>query len=539
MVEEDHLEDIAEVYTRPDSVPVCPSLQGPFQLNPDLDISEDFEISDILVFGLSNVDSIDEEGSPEGLSSSVVCLLTSNCEVHMCLDLEGIEGQWLPTIEVCTIPSNASLSPLIIIQDLESSQERSEDEHTLLVIETVRLLSSTSQDRPVTAHPTFTTDDSTDFSFFVTDELGVFYVSMLGWVTNLERELSGASIDGAEFRLTNFLTSAHSVAESIFPISEEVKGVSSEGVASCVNYDDADLGHFVLTAVQGQPFAATLDARSSRHPSEFRASSAEVEVPDLPIRPSYQQAAIFYKNSKLIAFMDEKVPARYKSSLASEVRLSAATLEIMTHAHRILSHETNQLGLAASDLFSRCERLKLEFKAQILKAAQLADQIDKATGNDEESFDDTTSQDQPPGTAHINQRLEDAKTRQANLVAQADRIRKKLAQTNTRDLTEKEHAWIEEVDKMSRAVNEQRHGRSDEPSAIERLRTVQKIKDEVVAEAKDTETESKKAPNGHAHVAVPSEYRKQKVEHINKLLEREKAMLDAAQNRLEKLGAVV
>jgi hypothetical protein len=38
---------------------------------------------------------------------------------------------------------------------------------------------------------------------------------------------------------------------------------------------------------------------------------------------------------------------------------------------------------------------------------------------------------------------------------------------------------------------------------------------------------------------VPSEYRKQKVEHIHKLLKREKAMLDAAQNRLEKLGVVV
>lgn len=100
IVEQDDLGGLTEVYTRPDSVPDCPKLQGPFQLTPELDMSKDFEISDILVYGLSNLDSVDDDTIPEGLETSVVCLLTSNCDVHICLDMDGVEGQWLPSNEV-------------------------------------------------------------------------------------------------------------------------------------------------------------------------------------------------------------------------------------------------------------------------------------------------------------------------------------------------------------------------------------------------------------------------------------------------------
>ncbi|KAF2806290.1 uncharacterized protein BDZ99DRAFT_523749 [Mytilinidion resinicola] len=62
------------------------------------------------------------------------------------------------------------------------------------------------------------------------------------------------------------------------------------------------------------------------------------------------------------------------------------------------------------------------------------------------------------------------------------------------------------------------------------------IKDDVVAEAKGMGTEAKKTPNGHAHIAVPSEYHKQKIEHTHKLLEREKAILDAMQSRQRSRG---
>ncbi|KAF2492926.1 hypothetical protein BU16DRAFT_620230 [Lophium mytilinum] len=523
VVEKDHLDDVTEIYSRPESTPIFPKLQGPLQLTPDLDDSKDFEISDILVFGLSNLDSVDEDGSPEGLSASVVCLLSSNCDVHMCLDLEGVEGQWLPARE-----------------DSETALEEGDEDHTLLVVETVHLLPRSSQGRPLSSHPTFTLDDSTDFAFFVTDESGVFHLSMLSWVPDLERELSGAQIEGAEFRLNGFLNLAQSAAEKIFPLSEKEHQDATHEIASCVAYDVADLGHFVLTAVHGQPLAATLDSRGISQP--FRdAASEELDIPDLPLRPTYQPPAVFYHHTKLTSFMDEKVPARYKSSLTQEVRLSAATLEIMTNAHRILSHETNQLGLAASDLFSRCERLKLEFKAQILRAAQLADQIDKTTGADEDTFEDDASEDRAVGKTQIDDRLKEVKARQAALVSQHDRIRAKLAQTNPRKLTEKEQMWMEEVEKMSQAINkQQQQDDSDKPSTLARVEEVRRIKEQVIKEAKDTDTSQADAGlNGNGHVLVSSDFRKQKVETIHKMLEKEKAMLDSAQDRVEKMAAIV
>ncbi|KAF2807109.1 uncharacterized protein BDZ99DRAFT_465039 [Mytilinidion resinicola] len=524
VVENDHLDDVTEIYSRPESTPILPKLQGPFQLTPDLDDTKDFEISDILVFGLSNLDSFDDDGSPEGLSASVVCLLSSNCDVHVCLDLEGVEGQWLPSRE-----------------DPEAALKEGDEEHTLLVVETVHLLPSSSQARPLSSHPTFTIDDSTDFALFVTDESGVYHLSMLSWVPDLERELSGAQIEGAEFRLNGFLNLAQSAAEKIFPIPEKQQPDATRGIASCVAYDVADLGHFVLTAVHGQPLAATLDSRRGSQPFRGSAASEELDIPDLPLRPIYQAPAVFYHNTQLTSFMDQKVPARYKSSLGQEVRLSAATLEIMTNAHRILSHETNQLGLAASDLFSRCERLKLEFKAQILRAAQLADQIDKTIGADDDTFEDDANEDRAVGKKQIENRLEEVKSRQAALMAQHDRIRTKLAQTNTRQLTEKEQMWIEEVEKMTRAVNEQQQQQgSDEPLTFARIEEVRRIKKQVLDEAKDAETSQTDAGlNGNGHVMVSSDFRKQKVETIHRMLEQEKAMLDSAQNRVEKMAGMV
>lgn len=93
--------DSIRVFSRPSSVPACPLLQGPFSLSSS-DV-EDFEISDIIVFSLKTFSESTEEEPAEGLPAAVVCLLTDTSNVHICLDLLGIVGRWLPP---STVSSN-------------------------------------------------------------------------------------------------------------------------------------------------------------------------------------------------------------------------------------------------------------------------------------------------------------------------------------------------------------------------------------------------------------------------------------------------
>lgn len=102
LIEGEFFEETMEVYSRPASTPSIPKLQGPFTLAPDF--GEDFELTDIIISGLKILDEDKGDGRKDGIPASVVCLLTSNCDVHICLDLDGIEGQWLPSGRACFHP---------------------------------------------------------------------------------------------------------------------------------------------------------------------------------------------------------------------------------------------------------------------------------------------------------------------------------------------------------------------------------------------------------------------------------------------------
>jgi nucleoporin NUP82 len=99
----------AEVYSRPNQPGKVPKLQGPFefQLAPEESEEElDGLLSDIFVIG-PKIDSQElmfgeeddlefDEADQEGLSIGIVCLLTSSGRLHISLDIEGVEAQWLP-----------------------------------------------------------------------------------------------------------------------------------------------------------------------------------------------------------------------------------------------------------------------------------------------------------------------------------------------------------------------------------------------------------------------------------------------------------
>lgn len=94
------------IYDRSSQPGPIPKLQGPFRILPG-DIEDDLELSDIHVIAsrldmqeFMDLEEEDEEEDITGLSSSVVCLLTRAGRVHICLDLDGVEAQWLPSKKV-------------------------------------------------------------------------------------------------------------------------------------------------------------------------------------------------------------------------------------------------------------------------------------------------------------------------------------------------------------------------------------------------------------------------------------------------------
>ena len=96
------------IYERPLEPGPIPSLQGPFTIIPDNleDLEDEPELSDIYVIGskldneeVTTFEDDEEEhveASTNGLSISVVCLLSRSGHVYLCLDLDGVEARWLP-----------------------------------------------------------------------------------------------------------------------------------------------------------------------------------------------------------------------------------------------------------------------------------------------------------------------------------------------------------------------------------------------------------------------------------------------------------
>ena len=117
-------ESSAEVYHRPTHPGAIPRLQGPFQILSE-DADDDLDLADIHVIAarLDEEEFLDDDGSEsekdmghgEGLSVSVINLLTRLGRINTCLDLDGVEGQWLPRRKV-TFRANSHLSVHLLIR---------------------------------------------------------------------------------------------------------------------------------------------------------------------------------------------------------------------------------------------------------------------------------------------------------------------------------------------------------------------------------------------------------------------------------------
>ena len=516
-----------EVYSRPTNPGAIPRLQGPFQIFSE-DADEDLELSDIHVIAgkidaeaLTSGDDSDSEldwVDDHGVSAAVVCLLTRGGRVYVCLDLEGVEGQWLPRKK----PKRLAEPPR---------------EPYLLVLEGLETLSPT--DLLDLEWPTFNEDVHSRHSFFITHSKGVFFFSLDPWVQSLEQELQSNESLGAPFRMDIIKNGPGTLRERMLAFGHEQDSVSNSSVAACLVFEDSDLGYFLLTTVNGEPRAAILEKPQpetampieDEEEEETSKNLSDMDTLSLrgPARESYQAPQIFSRRSSVPEFLDKHVPSRHRKLMKESVRMSTATLELMTTAHRVVSKETHLLGVAAADLFRRCERLQDELRDQISRANEVAHRTEVVVGEDADQYVGNTT---GKGHATLDERLKKVRGKHQELTSRHEELRKKFSKAGE-EVSEKERLWFAEVKNTAFSVGvetEERTekqdgheiGQDSEAETPQRYQDARDLTTDLVARAKEAaEQGSNEQTNGDDMHVIPSDLRKERVTKVMKLLERE------------------
>ena len=321
--------------------------------------------------------------------------------------------------------------------------------------------------------PTFSLDVFSPYSFFVTHDKGVFSFLLDPWISKLQQELENSEKLGAPLRIENIKNGPGTLRERVLSFADE-ETETSNSVPSCLIFKDSDLGHFLLTLTDGEPRAVTFD-----QPYEAYVKSEDVDdqdggvaLPDMdllnlgPVREPYRESESFYIESSLPRFLEKHVTERHKRLFRDQIRLSTATLDMMTQAHRVLSQETHRVGLAASDLFRRCERLQEELRDQIKRARDLAERTDKIAGDDADPYVESIKSKEKPS---LEARLAKIKERQEELTARYETVRKKFIKVEGKPLSDKEQLWISEVGKVNGMIEPAPDEEKDEQKSAPEL----------------------------------------------------------------------
>ncbi|KAI1417782.1 hypothetical protein F5Y13DRAFT_62419 [Hypoxylon sp. FL1857] len=525
-----------EIFTRPTRPGVVPRLQGPFdlELSPESEDDLDTELTDIFAIGQKldtdelmmgedeDLDMEDVEG--EGLSLSIICLLSSSGQLRVCLDLDSVQAQWLP-------PRNKS-----------KAMGRLTESPSLLTFQSMDILNSLEVTE--NAWPMFSPDVTSRYSFYITHPSGITHISLSPWVFRLESELQGDSQAGSEFRIDLLVSGQNSVRERLYTSSAQ--GDSQLPLAASVAIRDPDLGYFLLSATPFDPIALVFDTPEDDFTPVQPASPSfdkDAEVQPLDFyepRPVFQPSHAFDESSVLPELLNRLRTSRYKTIVNQEVRLSPLTLQLFTEAHKILSDETYRLGLAAADVFRRCVQLQSELKQQITKANEVKGRVEAITGEDQDEDGEPES-----SNAAIERRIQDAKERGEALSRRLEKMRKIVSKATSRELSDKEKAWVNEVN----ALEANLFGPTtpaDGPTRLKQTRRryeeVMRLRDELVEEAEKlgaTSGEGEESLNTPTtDLRIPSELRRAKINQVKGLIERETALVDAVKARLERLSIV-
>jgi len=540
-----------EVYCRPEKPGPVPKLQGPFYVGSELDIGE---ITDIFAIApkvdndalFDNDDDADEEN---GLSVGVVCVATSTSQVHICLDLDNVEAEWLPARRMRIFTPDEDEKDLVLYETIDLSHKASDNESWC----------------------TFTVNPTDRYEVFVSTASGVYALDFNPWIAPLENELASASESGAEFRLDILLNSDKTFVDKPIDIPNSV----DQSVNTAISILDASLGFLLLTTATNIPYSAQFDVPlSSQQFAPDAHPSGPFPIPEP--RAPYQPAPDLYTPSALphlIKTAAERNMLGPTSSLKSPIRFSSATLQLLTEAHRLLSAETHRVGLAASDLFRRTERLVAELQEQKRRVGEIMHKVDVVVGEDQdlEDYDgDEGEGEKLVGSEKMEVRINESNDRTVELSERVDELRKKIFKLGGSALSKREVEFEQEVRHLEVSLDPA-HGVGDidapvEPSAIlhldnspssrqQRLReqdreagtmaarfqNVLELREKLVQQAREL---AELRQRGQGSVVAErkvskgfgGEYKKRQLAQVMTLLERETALMEDVSERLARLS---
>jgi nucleoporin NUP82 len=526
-------EEPVEVYNRPSNPGSIPKLQGPFEMeqNDDTEDDLDMELTDIYVIGqkieseeLMDGEEADLETDGDGLSLPVVCLISTSGQLKVCLSLEEVEARWLPRTKT-------------------KSAMASEDDDTpsLLVFQLFDIL------RPAEViaegWPMFSDDVTSRYSFFITHSSGITHVSLSSWVFRLEAELQAPPEPGSDFRMDVLFKASTSDLTKVF-----TQDAALGSLAAVVAMQDPDLGHFALSATQSGPVAISFESTEVQ-PPRLQTTSTEQSEELAPQpeelwqpRPVFQAPGILGQDSGFPAMIESLRGSKYGTLLKQPLRPDNPTLSLLMDIHRVLAAEVKQLNPAVAELFRKCETLKAELEGQIARANQVKSMVDIVSGN-------TTEGEPVSDNQLVQQRLRDANLRRDELARRVDALKARLGKAASRELSDKERAWVEEVQAVEANVGpmEDTNGHSGASGRnkhlAQRLQDVESLKEELSQQveqlrrdADDTMTKSNGTGSPRHEIHMNPAIRKAKMEHVRALLERESALVEAVKGRLERLS---
>ncbi|OAA65751.1 hypothetical protein SPI_02538 [Niveomyces insectorum RCEF 264] len=490
-----------EIYVRPSHPGIVPRLQGPLEVDLDDGLTyvddDDKTLSDIFVIGekvdmallRNGVDDNDDDdfgdeerafqdliddADKEGLSLPVICLITVGGKLHICLDLVGVEAQWLPQRTRHAHKRNSSSLALncrvpTAEAPLDADQSLARPLLTFQIVDVVSDAETRSN-----GWCTFSPDVTSRYSFFVTHPAGITHISLSAWVFRLEQELHDDTEVGADFRVRQLVTGENTLRQRVH------YHMRNDVLATCVVLRDPDLGCFLLSATEYAPIAISFDAPEGEEPG--LRSSTTVLDPSLPssttaamgrsiaeaakdeavlaldvwkARPAFEMPPELTAPLSLAQAQNMLFSSRYQMLQHQEVRLSPATLAIFTNAHKLVGKESGRLNQAAAQMFTQLEELPNYLREQVESAASLKRRIDMIGGTDDGAVAaaaaDGDDQIEGPVTDDIRlrQRLRQAQTRHADLNARMERLRRTVHRASTRPLSDKERRWVQEVQALA------------------------------------------------------------------------------------------
>ncbi|KIW04726.1 uncharacterized protein PV09_04458 [Verruconis gallopava] len=535
------------IYCKPHRPGPAPKLQGPFEIDPELE--EDSEFVDIYVtpFETPQEQAFDEDQELPG-SSSLVCVLTSLNQVLTMVDFDGIDGQWVPSRGT---PFSTPKNRGVIVP---------EDYHTLNLFEIIHL--NSQNDNISMNFSTITPDIVSPHAFFVTGSTGVHYISAARWTRNILNELAEKDDvnNTSSIRLDTLLESAQSLVEHLIVFPRLASSSSSPPPVACLVFADSHisrsgLGYFILTTRANEPWAAQLDISDS---DLSTLADAEISFDDLDSietyslepyqrklilaepRDVYRPDPAFERPSVLPTFIREQSSDRKTAVLLMEdVDLeSMPLLEIMIATHHRIQGEFEGLNKAANGLFTQTKRLRDSLLEQIRRVRELKEIVERVTGDDDENggSEDCGLQSE---VVKLNLRVTEARERQKNLAERVDRLKNSLSRISTKQLSDKEKAFKKELEDFDCKLNSGEYsprGGVKSSALMDRIMEVTTLSASLTKQAKESleEGEGQNKRVG-SKGNVSSGFRKAKIQGVMELLEREQIAVDRAAEKLERL----